>query len=78
MTLPEVREKILEDLEQLSPALQRRAFELVHKIKERSALPRGASREDLETLAGTLDSESAREMREAIEEGCEQVDPDAW
>jgi hypothetical protein len=30
--------------------------------------------EDLMTLAGTLDDESARQMREAIEEGCEHVD----
>lgn len=78
MTLPEVRERILEDLEQLPPALQRRALELVHELKESSALPRGASRETLHRLAGTLDAESAREMREAIEEGCERVDPDAW
>ncbi len=78
MTLPEVRERILEDLDQLPPALQRRALELVHELKEKSGLPRGASRDALHQLAGTLDSESAREMREAIEEGCERVDPDAW
>ena len=29
-------------------------------------------------FAGTLDAESAREMREAIEEGCEQVDAGQW
>jgi hypothetical protein len=43
-----------------------------------SRLPRGATREQLQSLAGTLDPESAREMREAIEEGCERVNPDAW
>jgi hypothetical protein len=78
MTLPEVREKILEDLDQLPPAMQRRALELVHELREKSALPRGATREDLHGLAGTLDAESAREMREAIEEDCEQIDPDGW
>lgn len=41
-----------------------------------SGLPRGASAEDLRALAGTLDDESAREMTEAVEEGCERVDPD--
>jgi hypothetical protein len=30
------------------------------------------------TLAGTLDDESARQMREVIEEGCERVDLDEW
>lgn len=41
-----------------------------------SPLPRGASVEDLLTIAGTLDDESARQMREVIEDGCEQVDPE--
>ena len=27
---------------------------------------------------GTLESESANEMKEAIEDGCDQVDSDAW
>jgi Arc/MetJ family transcription regulator len=35
------------------------------------ALPRGASLEDLRSLAGTLDDQSAREMRAAVEEACE-------
>jgi anti-anti-sigma regulatory factor len=29
-------------------------------------------------LAGSLDDQSAREMMEAIEEGCERVDLDEW
>lgn len=43
-----------------------------------ASLPRGASREQLQSLSGILDPDSAREMREAIEEGCERVNPDAW
>jgi hypothetical protein len=41
-------------------------------------LPRGASIDDLLRVAGTLDDRSAREMMQAIEEGCEQVDVDEW
>ena len=33
---------------------------------------------DLLPLAGRLDDVSAREMREAIEEGCERIDSDEW
>ncbi len=36
---------------------------------------KGASVEDLMKVADILDHESAREMTEAIEEGCERVDP---
>ncbi len=46
--------------------------------RPRAPLPRGASIEELEQLAGILDAESARQMREAIEEGCGRVNPNAW
>lgn len=67
-----ITRQILSDLGRLSPEQQRQAAELVRGLA--SPLPRGASVEDLLTIAGTLDDESARQMREAIEDGCEQVD----
>lgn len=76
MVLPAVKEQILQDLDQLSPRQQERAASLVRDMV--SPLPPGASAEDLMALAGILDDQSAREMTEAIEEGCERVDPDAW
>jgi hypothetical protein len=41
-------------------------------------LSRGASIGDLLRVAGTLDDQSAREMMQAIEEGCERVELDEW
>ena len=76
MVLPAIKEQILNDLEQMSPQEQKRAAEIVHGMV--TPLPRGASIEDLMKVAGTLDDESAREMIAAIEDGCEQVDPDGW
>ncbi len=76
MVMPAVKEQILSDLDQLSPAQQKRAAELVHELVY--PLPRGASVEDLLKLAGTLDDEAAQEMMAAIEEGCERVDLDEW
>jgi hypothetical protein len=73
---PAIKEQILKDLDRLSPELQRRALELVHDLA--SPLPRGASVEDMIRLGGMLDEESAREMREAIEEHCERIDPSEW
>jgi hypothetical protein len=73
---PTVKERILRDLDQLSPELQQRALQLVHNLVD--PLPKGASVEDLMSLAGALDDESAREMIEAIEEGCERIDPEDW
>lgn len=72
MVTAAIREQILSDLDRLSPEQQWQAADLVRALA--TPLPKGASIEDLLTLAGTLDDESARQMREAIEEGCEQVD----
>lgn len=76
MIEPTIREQILKDLDRMSPELQRRALELVHGLV--SPLPKGASIADLMELSGILDDESARQMREAIEEHCERIDPRDW
>jgi hypothetical protein len=76
MVDPDVKDQILNDLEQLSPEMQERAARLVHSLV--SPLPKGASGRDLMRLSGIIDPESAREMMEAIEEGCERVDLDEW
>ena len=76
MVMPAVKAQILNDLNQLSPTQQRRAAELVRGLV--SALPKGASVEDLLRVVGVLNDEAAHEMMEAIEEGCERVDLHEW
>ena len=76
MVLPAVKDQILSDLDRLSPEEQERAAKLVHGLV--SPLPRGASVEDLLSVASTLDPESAKEMMAVIDEECERVDPDEW
>lgn len=73
---PTVKEQILKDLDRLSPELQQRALQLVHNLVD--PLPKGASVEEMMALGGLFDEESAREMVEAIEEGCERIDPEDW
>lgn len=74
MAKPAPREQILRDLDRLPPELQAEVVEYVRGLGGMH----GASIEDLLSLGGILDQESAREMREAIEEHCERVDPGAW
>ena len=76
MVQPAIKEQILNDLDTMSPEQQQRAAKLVHELVGPTL--RGASIDDLLTVAGTLDDESAREIREAVEEGCERVDLDGW
>jgi hypothetical protein len=76
MVNPTIKEQILSDLDQLSPEQQARAADFVHGLASRT--PKGIPGKDLRRFAGILDPESAREMIEAIEEGCERVDLDEW
>lgn len=76
MVQPAIKQRILSDLDRLTPEQQEEAAELVRGLV--APLPAGASVEALMGLAGTLDPEAAREMMEAIEEGCERVDLDEW
>lgn len=71
-----IKEQILNDLDQLSPEKQRQAAELVRSLV--SALPKGTPGRELLPFVGTLDPESVRQMKKAIEEGCERVDPGDW
>lgn len=76
MVDPAIQEQILRDLDRLPRALQRRASEFVRSLDPSGM--RGASVDDLLSVSGTLDKESAREMREAIEQGCERTEPGEW
>jgi hypothetical protein len=76
MVKPAVKEQILSDLERLSPEMQARAAQLVHGLV--SSTPKGVPGRDLLRFAGTIDAGSIREMEEAIEDGCERIDPEAW
>ena len=76
MVLPAIKEQILNDLDRLAPDQQKRAAEFVHSLV--SPLPKGTPGRDLLRFAGTIDDTSAREMMEAIDEGCGRVDLDEW
>jgi hypothetical protein len=48
------------------------------ELKSVTTRPRSAAGKDLQHLAGTISAEDAGQMREAIEQGCEQVDEREW
>jgi len=73
-----IRDEILERLEHLPEAAQRQVLNLVRRLPATTPTAEGTPIEDLFALSGTLDGESAHQIEEAIEAGCEQVDLDAW
>lgn len=75
-TTQDLKEQLLDDFERLPAEMQRKVGEFAHALV--LTTPRGTPARQLLPLVGTLDPESAREMREAIEEGCERVDMNEW
>lgn len=71
-----LEEEISERLAQLDPAQQRAVLDYANALAESPR--RGAPGSALLRFAGTMDPAVAREIAEAIEEGCERVDPNGW
>jgi len=70
-------ERELQDrLSELGPDEKRRLLTVARSLRRTPV--RGVPGPELMALAGSLREESAREMLDAIEEGFEHVEPDAW
>ena len=63
------------ELDGLDVAKQRQVLEYVRSLK---LLPRGISGAALKRMAGSFSASDAKSMVEAIDAGCEQVDPNGW
>ena len=51
---------------------------VLHFVETVAEMPRGMTGGEFAALPRTLTPEEAMEMMQIIEEGCEQVDEDAW
>ena len=73
---PSITEEIVERLHNLPVSQQQLVLEVVRSLA--SHKPQGVPAKDLLPLTGSITTEDAREMTNAIEEGCERVDANAW
>ncbi len=71
-----VKEAILDEVNKLSEAEQEQVLAFARELS--TPAPRGEPGGNLLKLVGCIPSEDLREMEQAIEEGCEQVDPNGW
>jgi hypothetical protein len=71
-----VERELQRRLSRLGPVEKARVLEYTRSLDE----PRqqGTPGAALLRFAGSIPAESLREMADAIEEGCERVDPDGW
>lgn len=74
----EIRDEIIARVDQLPADMQQRVLNFVSSLQQ-SPAPRGESGASFVAASGWLDPQSAREMVEAIEAGCERVeDASEW
>jgi len=73
---PSITKEIVERMQELPLPQQRLVLAMVRSLA--GAPAQGVSAQDLLAFAGVISPEDARQMIQAIEEGCEQVDANAW
>lgn len=71
-----VEKELRERLAALTPDQQREVLEYARALGE--APRRGVPGRSLLRFAGSIPADDLRAMAEAIEEGCERVDPRGW
>jgi hypothetical protein len=71
-----ITKKVVDRMRELPAAQQQLVLEIVRSLANQR--PQGVPAKDLLAFAGVISAEDAREMAEAIEEGCERVDANAW
>ena len=72
------RDELLKQLEQLSGDQQRRVLDFAHSLTTFTSQPIPIPGKKIIRFAGTLTSEEAKVMKEAIDSACEQVNPNEW
>lgn len=72
-----VIDKVVEQLKTLPHELQWRVLEFTHTLRGIPA-PRGVPGRKLLGYAGVIPADDLQTMRQAIEQGCEQIDLNEW
>ena len=64
------------DFAQLTPEQQHQVLQFLRQLKLQQ--PKDQRRQAILALAGSIPADDIELMKEAIEEGCERVNPDGW
>ncbi len=70
--------KVTQHLESFPDDLQAQVLAFVEALKAKANRPRGVAGATLLPFAGVISQDEARQMREVIESGCDQVDANEW
>lgn len=75
MTLTSLEQEILAHLHRLAPPQQREVLAFVRTLEN---APIGIPGRELLAFAGSIEAYDLLTLQQAIDEGCEQVNPDEW
>jgi hypothetical protein len=71
-----LKKEILKQIDTLSFDLQRKVLEFIYTLNNK--LPKGVAGKKLLRFAGSISQDDLQAMKEAIENGCEQIDVHEW
>jgi hypothetical protein len=71
-----LQDELLGQFGRLSDDRQKLVVEFAKSLQAPRKLPPGAMASDLKEVFGVISSDDARQMRQAIAEGCEQISDD--
>ena len=74
--MEDLKQELLEQIERLTPSQQNQVLDFVLELS--GDLPKGTPLKELLKFAGTIPLEDLEQMKQAIEEGCEQVYESEW
>ena len=69
-----IREQIIEQVDRLDDPQRRQVLDFARRL----TAPAGTPGQHLLHLAGSIPPADLEAMSQAIQEGCEKVDPNAW
>ena len=69
--MDKLKKELLEQIEKLTPGQQKQVLDFALELS--GELPEGTPIKELLKFAGTIPPEDLERMKQAIEEGCEQV-----
>ena len=69
-----IREQIIEQVDRLDDPQRRQVLDFARRL----TTPMGTPGRKLLHFAGSIEATDLAAMAQAIEEGCEKVDPNAW
>lgn len=71
-----IENELHQQLERLDPSEREKVLEFARSLA--ASHPKGVRGDALMQFSGTIDPGDLDTMSDAIESGCEQVDPDEW